>query len=121
MGPAEWDKAWGSMVNKGGLVAFDLGGSGDTTKTNVRWSYRKGTPSIPSALVYDDLVYVVRDGGILSAIEADSGKLVKQARLQPAGRVYDAYHRLPPTDCSISLPMPTGGSASSKRVAIGSS
>jgi outer membrane protein assembly factor BamB len=90
VGPAEWDKAWGSMLNKGGLVAFDLGGSGDTSKTNVRWSYRKGTPSIPSALVYDDLVYVVRDGGILSAFEADSGKLVKQGRLQPAGRTYDA-------------------------------
>ena len=90
VGPAEWEKAWGTMLNKGGLVAIDLGGSGDRTKTNVRWSYRKGTPSIPSALAYDDLVYVVRDGGILSAFEADSGKLVKQARLQPAGRTYDA-------------------------------
>ena len=82
VGPVEWDKAFGSMVNKGGLVAIELGGSGDVTQTHVRWTYRKGMPSISSALVYDDLVYVVRDGGILSAFEADSGKLVKQARLQ---------------------------------------
>ena len=47
-------------------------------------------PSIPSAVVYEGLVYVVRDGGIFSAFEADTGKLVRQARLQPAGRVYDA-------------------------------
>jgi outer membrane protein assembly factor BamB len=90
VGPAEWDKAFGSMVNKGGLVAIDLGGSGDATKTNIRWSYTKGMPSIPSALLYGGLIYVVKDGGILSAIDADTGKLVRQARLQPAGRVYDA-------------------------------
>jgi outer membrane protein assembly factor BamB len=90
IGAAEWDKAFGGMVNKGGLVALDLGGSGDATQTHVRWSYRKGMPTIPSALVYDDLVYVVKDGGILSAFEAETGKLVKQARLKPGGHQVDA-------------------------------
>jgi outer membrane protein assembly factor BamB len=84
----EWDKAFGTFVNKGGLVALDLGGAGDVTKTNVRWSQAKGMPSIPSAIVYDDLVYVVKDGGILSAFEAETGKLVKQARLQPGGKQF---------------------------------
>jgi len=90
VGQAEWDKAFGSLVNKGGLVAIDLRGSGDATKTNIRWSYQKGMSSIPSAIVYDGLVYVIKDGGILSAFEADTGELVRQARLQPAGGVYDA-------------------------------
>jgi len=90
VGPAEWDKAFGSYVNKGGLVALDLGGSGDVSRTHVRWSHGKSVPTIPSALVYEDLVYVIKDGGILSAFEADSGKLVKQARLNPGGRQYDA-------------------------------
>ena len=84
----EWDKAFGTLLNNAGLVAIELGGSGDVTKTNVRWSYTKGMPSIPSAIVYDDLVYVVKDGGIFSAFEAESGKLVKQARLQPAGKQF---------------------------------
>jgi outer membrane protein assembly factor BamB len=90
VGAAEWDKAFGTFVNKGGLVAIDLGGSGDATQTHVRWSYRKSVPTIPSALVYDDLVYVVKDGGILSAFDAETGKLVKQARLNPGGRQFDA-------------------------------
>jgi outer membrane protein assembly factor BamB len=90
IGPAEWDKAFGSRLNKGGLVALDLGGSGDATGTHVRWSYRKSIPTIPSALVYEDLLYVVKDGGILSAFDATTGKLVKQARLNPGGRQYDA-------------------------------
>ena len=84
----EWDKAWETLMRKAGLVSIGLGGSGDVTKTNVRWSYTKGTPSIPSALVYDDLVYTVRDGGIFSAFEADTGKLLKQARLQPGGKQF---------------------------------
>ena len=90
IGPAEWDKAWGTMLNKGGLVALQIGGSGDVTKTNIRWSYGKGMPSISSPVIYDDLVYVVRDGGILSTFEASTGKLVKQARLQSHSRQYYA-------------------------------
>ena len=90
VGQAEWDKAWASMAHKGGLVAVELGGSGDVSQTHVRWTYRKALPSIPSALLYDDLVYVVRDGGILSAFEAASGKLVKQARVEPKSRKYYA-------------------------------
>ena len=90
IGPAEWDKAWATMLNKGGLVALELGGTGDVTKTNIRWTYGKGMPSISSPVIYDDLIYVVRDGGILSTFEAASGKLVKQARLQGHGRQYYA-------------------------------
>ena len=78
------------MVNKGGLVSIELDGTGDVTQKNIRWSYRKAVPSISSALLYDDLVYIVRDGSILSTFEAASGKLVKQARLQPHSRQYYA-------------------------------
>lgn len=90
VGPEEWDKAWASMLNKGGLVSIELGGSGDSTQKNIRWTYGKGMPSISSALVYDDLVYVVRDGGILTTFDAQSGKLVKQSRLQSHSRQYYA-------------------------------
>ena len=47
-------------------------------------------PSISSPVIYDDLIYVVRDGGILTTFEAASGKLVKQARLQGHSRQYYA-------------------------------
>jgi outer membrane protein assembly factor BamB len=90
IGPAEWDKAWATMLNKGGLVALQMGGSGDVTKSNIRWTFGKGMPSISSPVIYDDLIYVVRDGGILSTFEAASGKPVKQARLQGHGRQYYA-------------------------------
>ncbi|HEV7998813.1 MAG TPA: PQQ-binding-like beta-propeller repeat protein [Planctomycetaceae bacterium] len=88
IGAAEWDKAFGSYVNKGGLVALDLGGSGDVSRTHVRWSRGKSIPTIPSALVYEDLIYVIKDGGIVSTFEADTGKLVKQARLQQGGKQF---------------------------------
>jgi outer membrane protein assembly factor BamB len=84
----EWDKAWGTLMSKAGLVAIDLGGSGDVTKTSVRWANNKGVPSIPSALLYDGLIYTVKDGGIFSAFEAETGKLIKQARLQPGGKQF---------------------------------
>jgi outer membrane protein assembly factor BamB len=90
IGPAEWDKAWATMTGIGGLVSLRLDGAGDVTKTNIGWNYKKGMPLIPSPVIYDDLVYVVRDGGILSAFEAATGKRVKQGRVESHGRQYYA-------------------------------
>jgi hypothetical protein len=90
IGPAEWDKAWVTMTGIGGLVSLRLDGAGDVTKTNIGWTYKKGMPLIPSPVIYDDLVYVVRDGGILSAFDAATGKRLKQGRVESHGRQYYA-------------------------------
>ena len=90
IGAAEWDKAFGGMVNKGGLVALISADPEMPRKQTFAGRIAKVCPRSRRALVYDDLVYVVKDGGILSAFEAETGKLVKQARLKPGGHQVDA-------------------------------
>lgn len=85
---AEWDRAIGTFVSKGGLVAIDLGGSQDVTDSHVRWSYKKTLPYIPSVLLYDELLYVVRDGGILTTIDPVSGEVLRTERLKATGQYY---------------------------------
>ncbi len=45
------------------------------------WKLSKGVPFVPSPVVVDDLVYLVTDEGVLSAVETATGKLKWKQRL----------------------------------------
>jgi outer membrane protein assembly factor BamB len=66
------------------VVAFRLGGQGDVTQKNFLWRYQKSLPNVPSPLLYKDVIYLIKEGGIFTALEASTGKVLKQARLQGA-------------------------------------
>jgi len=85
---SEWNKAFGTMLNKGGLVAVDL--IDEKKEDRVQWNYRKAVPYVASPVSYEGLVYFVQDGGILTALDADTGELVKRGRLQKGGRKFYA-------------------------------
>jgi outer membrane protein assembly factor BamB len=69
---------------RSGLFAIQLGGSGDVTKTAVRWRAGKQLPNIPSPVLYQGILYVLKEGGILTAYEAKTGEVVKQGRVEGA-------------------------------------
>ncbi len=70
-----------------GLIAFRPGGEGDLT-AQVAWREKTAIPEVPSPLVYQDRVYMVRNGGIITCLEALSGKLLYRARLGAGGPYY---------------------------------
>jgi outer membrane protein assembly factor BamB len=85
----EFNKSFDPNDPAGGLVRTRLGGSGDVTQTHVGWRFRKGMPYVTAPLLYEGVLYVVKDGGILSTFDPDSGKLLRQDRLKPAlGQYY---------------------------------
>src|SRR5262249_31255358 len=45
-------------------------------------------PFVPSPLVYKNLVFMVRNGGIVAALDSKNGKLTKEARAGGAGDYY---------------------------------
>ena len=65
------------------LVAIRAGGRGDVTKTRVLWRYRKALPNTASPLLYEGVLYLVRDG-IFTSLNAETGEVMKQARLTGA-------------------------------------
>ena len=80
----EWDEAFGSTLNRGGLVAVDLGGSGDVTKTHVAWRRAKSGSRVPTVLAYRGAIFLIRDGGILTTVDPETGDEIRQGRLHNA-------------------------------------
>lgn len=71
-----------------GVLAIRVGGKGDVAKTHVAWSQSRGVPEVPSPLLYQDRLYLVKNGGIVLSREAATGKTVFEARLGAPGGYY---------------------------------
>jgi outer membrane protein assembly factor BamB len=57
-------------------LALKAGGSGDVTGTSqLAWSYNKGTAYVPSPILYGDYVYLMTDRGLLTCLDAKTGKM----------------------------------------------
>lgn len=80
----EWKVAQSRDAARAGLYAVKLGGQGDVTETNVRWRHERSLPNIPTPLVYRGVLYLLREGGILTTFDPETGKVLKQARLEGA-------------------------------------
>ncbi len=90
----DWDFQVAKRTSASALVAIEPGGRrGDLTETPaVLWRLEKYLPNVPTPLLYDGLLYLVKDGGILSALDPGTGDVVKQGRLPEA---YDKYYASP--------------------------
>jgi outer membrane protein assembly factor BamB len=88
----EWTFFRTRRASRNALLAVKLGGSGDVTDTHVLWRFDKSLPDVPAPLVYKDVVFLVRSGGIVTSLDAHSGKVLKQARLTGA---LDDYYASP--------------------------
>ena len=57
-------------------IAIKPGGSGDVTGTaQILWRYEKGTAYVVSPILYEGLVYLADDRGILTALDAQTGEV----------------------------------------------
>jgi outer membrane protein assembly factor BamB len=78
----EWNRAFDPKEPAGGLVRTKLGGKGDVTSTNVAWKSTKGIPYTTSPIIYKEILYLIRNGGILQTLDPPSGKLLREERLK---------------------------------------
>ena len=69
-------------------LAIKPGGEGDVTKTGIRWTARRGLPTVPSPVVYRGIVYMVKDGGIITSLDAMTGEITKRGRAEGRGNYY---------------------------------
>ncbi|HEV3340212.1 MAG TPA: PQQ-binding-like beta-propeller repeat protein [Pirellulales bacterium] len=78
------------FMSEGKNSAFALkpGGTGDVTTSHTIWKRTKGLPYIASAIAYGGRYIMVKDGGVVVACNAESGKQDYQERLGAAGRYY---------------------------------
>jgi outer membrane protein assembly factor BamB len=80
----EWAVMRAMLASENGLLAIRLGGSGDVTDGAVKWKYQRPVPQVPSTLLYEGVLFMVNDSGILLAIDPANGSVLKQGRLKGA-------------------------------------
>ncbi|NQU24381.1 MAG: PQQ-binding-like beta-propeller repeat protein [Candidatus Nealsonbacteria bacterium] len=68
------------------LVAIRPGGEGDVTETHLSWQLHRSIPEIPSPVFYKDRLYMVRNGGVLTAVDATNGEILYRKRLGGTGQ-----------------------------------
>ncbi len=78
----EWDKYRALMTSENALLAYRLGGSGDLTTSNFLWKYQRAIPQLPSMVVYQGILYMISDAGILTTLDPVTGRVFKQGRLR---------------------------------------
>jgi len=72
------------MSAENGLLSITLGGQGDMTDKSIRWKYTRTVPQVPSTLLYEDVLYMVNDGGLLVSFKPATGEVIKHDRLEGA-------------------------------------
>jgi outer membrane protein assembly factor BamB len=85
----EWDRHASVFARAQNVaLAVQPGGEGDVTKKNVKWVFHRSLPTVPSSVVYEGVLYMVKNGGIITSLDASDGKLLKQGRARGPGNYY---------------------------------
>lgn len=80
----EWEVMRAMLASENGLLAIKLGGRGDVTEGAIKWRYQRPVPQVPSTLLYNGVLFMINDSGILLAIDPATGAVLKQGRLKGA-------------------------------------
>jgi outer membrane protein assembly factor BamB len=80
----DWEVFRAMLASENGLLAIKMGGQGDQTANAIRWRYTKPVPQVPSTLLYQNVLYMINDSGILISFDPVTGNVIKQGRLHGA-------------------------------------
>ncbi len=78
---AEWDAFWRPLMGTPVLASTPMPSDGGSP-TGSRWSYTRGVSRVPTPLVHEGIMYSVNNGGILTALRAETGEVLKAGRLE---------------------------------------
>jgi outer membrane protein assembly factor BamB len=89
----EWKFYAARRAARNVLLAIKHGGRGDLTGSkHIVWRMQKFLPNVPSPLIYEGVMYLVKDGGIVTSLNPKTGAILKQGRLAGA---LDTYYSSP--------------------------
>ena len=72
------------------VVAIRPGARGEASTSHVAWEFSRYVPFIASPLYVDGYLFTVKNGGILTSLDASTGKATKSGRLRATGDYYSS-------------------------------
>jgi outer membrane protein assembly factor BamB len=88
----DWDQIQAALAKSDNvLVAVKPGGRGNISQTHVAWKATRGLPYVASPLFYDGRIYFIKNGGMISSLDAKSGRpFYSQERIEAGGSYYSS-------------------------------
>jgi len=85
---AEWMQTMSGFAahSQPNLLAVRPGATKDARPSHVAWEIRRGIPETPSLLYCQGKLYLLRDGGVLTCLEAATGRELFRRRLGAPGQ-----------------------------------
>jgi outer membrane protein assembly factor BamB len=85
---AEWMQTMSGFAahSRPYLVAIRPGATKDARKSHLAWEIRRGIPETPSILYCQGKLYLLRAGGVLTCLEASTGKELFRERIGAVGQ-----------------------------------
>ncbi|MDG2129857.1 MAG: PQQ-binding-like beta-propeller repeat protein [Fuerstiella sp.] len=71
-------------------MAVRPGGKGDVTDSHIEWRQSQSIPRNSSPLYHDGTLFLVKDGGIASSLDARTGKILHRSRMAGTGNYYSS-------------------------------
>ena len=85
---AEWMQTMSGFaaMSRPNLMAIRPGAIKDARESHLVWEIQRGIPETPSLLYCQEKLYLLRDGGVLTCLEAKTGKELFRERIGSAGQ-----------------------------------
>ena len=81
----EWNTTRDLAVGDYGTIAVrPAGARGKLDPAAVLWRFQKNLPYIPAPLMYQDVLYLVKTGGIITSVDPATGRPLKEGRSRDA-------------------------------------
>ncbi len=71
-------------------IALEPGTSGELTSRFVKWTHTRGLPTVPSSVVHDGVMTMVKDSGIVTLLDIATGEMLHQGRAAGRGNYYSS-------------------------------
>ena len=78
---SEWTQAMATTSGEFGIVRVTPGSStGKLPQSAFGWRAKGKVPYVPSPVLYNGIYFMVKEGGIITSLDASTGKVLKQGR-----------------------------------------
>ena len=80
--------AWLSTFKHANALIAIRPGDGEKRGAEIAWQHGQGVPECPSPLYHDGRIYLVKNGGMATCLDAKTGTRYYQARIGSRGPCY---------------------------------
>src|ERR1051325_6816752 len=70
------------------VLAIKPSGKGELPDSSVVWKHGKGVPYVATPVLYHGMLWMVKDGGIVTKLDAGTGQLLQEERVPAVGNYF---------------------------------